>query len=170
MRAIELSDTLVHEYTEWEWSEAVTNEEDLTEERHRGVYAAEKVNKRFFQVLVKPNDELLSDTKPRNALYVDTWKYRARDRATKFLPVESCNLAATIALLARLANAKVAWGPNQFVVSVPGYGRMAFDFPYGEDVFFKGLPEVESGKTFTPVMTHDILEAVFLHDRKAQHD
>lgn len=164
MREVQLTDTLVHEYTEYEWQDKLGDniEDELLEIQHTGVVAAEKAGMRFFQVLVKPADELLSDTKPRNALYVDTWKYRARIKA------EACQVGepkALLALLMRLVDAKFAPGPDMLAFHVPGYGHLAVSVPADYPSLFN-LPEIDSKVKCQYAGKDILLEAAFLHDRK----
>lgn len=165
MREVVLTDTLVHEYTEYEWFDKAggCNHDEIAEITHTGVVAAEKAGMRFFQVLVKPNDELLDEGKPRNALLVDTWKYRA---AQKALESDVTTTSAIIALFARLLDAKYGPGVEQLIVSVPGYGNVAINIPEEHVGIFKALPEIEANVKCTPVNRLTILEAVFVHDRK----
>lgn len=181
MREVKLTDTLVHEYTEWEWSDTCTKEDDKIEIEHIGVCAAEKADMRYFQVLIKPNDELLEDSKPRNAMTVDTWKYRARIKAHTQLAEEPDFIALhhvlIIALMARLTDATMIRGngsdeePNFLCIPVPGYGRMGLTIPSHLDKhYFMSVPDERKVFEVKNWDNHDILEAVYVCDRKAQSD
>jgi hypothetical protein len=167
MRTVLLDNTLIHEYTEYEWSDKEDTflklDGEITEYRHRGVVAAEEAGKRWFQVLVKPNDELLDDSKPRNALHIDTYKYRANQKAHES---DITTTSAIIGLMYRLLDAKYAPGVNHLVFAVPGYGHMGINIPKEDLTLFSNLPIVESKVKVTPVDRITLLEAVFTHDRK----
>jgi hypothetical protein len=79
MRIWQASDMLVHEYSEFEW-EDFSREGALQEYLEQSVNAAKDRGLRYFNVLVKPVDDLLSDAKPNNPYVIDTWRWDARDR------------------------------------------------------------------------------------------
>lgn len=174
MREYQAKDMLFHEYSEYEWQDAFSDDEQRDHYLKQCTERARDLGLRYFNVLVKPADELLSDAKPSTPFIIDTWRVDAREKATELLyKYGEANMhhTAILALFARLAGASIEYeysdgAHNLLLIPILGMGTMKCLVPKGltKDLF--DLPENHKqfkGKVWETV---DILEHVFLKDRQ----
>lgn len=176
MRKFNITGMRVHEYSEFEWADMTCKADwDADEYVAKGVEEAKARKLRYFSVLVKPADELLSDAKAENPHIIDTWRWDAKIKADGLVAEYGDNSAlhqtALLALLAKYVNASIQEdkenGALKLFIQLPTTGRLHLRVPERMADLFK-LPTEE--KYHEPVFwdTAKLLEAVFLIDRKAQ--
>lgn len=178
MERVIQDDSITHVYKEFEWGKV---DQLTTEYLEKAVTECEDEQKRFFYVLTKPDDLLLSDSKPQNRVSLDTWKYRARQKAEAFSIQfggegfsSASHHTALLCLLGRLNNAtricKLGGdyeGFSLLLIPIPGYGNLQALYPCGmDDTLFTGIPIHNKVVEIKPWSTNDILEAVFVQIRK----
>lgn len=176
MKTYTLMGTLIHEFTEFEWEDMLAKI-SIEEYTQLGISEAIADNVRHFSVLVKPMDELLTDDRPNTPVMVDVWRWQARQKAKDMLEEQGWGVnsnvhqTAILALLSRVHGASVRRTVDSFstlYVPVRGIGIMQCLVPnLLLDAFFAGLPEEEKEYETKLWETEDILEAVFLMDRRA---
>lgn len=172
MRTYVARDMLIHEYDEFEWREfmeKISVDEYLT----ASVAETKEAGMRYFNVLVKPADELLSSTEPNNPHMVDTWRWdaklRAKEVVAKYGDV-ALHSTAILALLARSygATIELTGGAHSTIyIPIRGMGTMQCLVPNAiVDDVFDGLPDDTKQRTQDIWDTDKILEAVYMMDRK----
>lgn len=176
MRKYNITGMRIHQYSEFEWAD-MTSRADWDADKYvaEGVAEAKAKGLRYFSVLVKPADELLSDAKPENPHIIDTWKWDSRAKANEFVAKHGDNYAlhntALLALLAKYVNGRIqvdaAQDALKLFIPIPTMGLLQCRVPERMAELFK-LPTEEKHHQSVYWDTAKILEAVFMLDRKAQ--
>jgi hypothetical protein len=175
MQEYAAKDMLIHEYDEFEWGEFRSK---VCEEEYLAASVAETKEKglRYFNVLVKPIDDLLSDEKPNNPYIIDTWRWdckiRAKEIVQKYGDVAIHN-TAILALLARSYGARISHDTDAthstMYIPIRGIGFMQCLVPnLVIDDLFSGIPEETKNHKSDIWDSAKIVEAILMMDKR-QH-
>lgn len=162
-------DMLVHEYGEFEWEDFKASNPDMNAYLEQSVNAAKDRGARYFNVLVKPEDDLLSDTQPNNPYMIDIWRWDARLKATEFVKDVGGETAvhntALLALLAHSLGATLKPDPEcgalRLYVPIRGLGILQCRVPERMACLFN-LPEETKDRKDEYWNAEKLVETVFL--------
>lgn len=162
MERVIQDDRITHVYTEYEWEQKFPLDKTETLDsldlyKAEGVKECTEEGKRWFNVLTKPDDILLSDSKPKNVISMDTWKYRANEMYLNLVRKDTnvFGINAWVPMLGcvvALTDRAVRTPDGKVFLHIPGYGMVGFVIPADYAPMFSYLKEVpeQGGEIFDP--------------------